>query len=72
MATDQLVERRLTALEQAVADLRKRLPEQAERPDWVRQIIGSVSDSEAFAEALEHGRAFRQADRPTDEPERVE
>jgi hypothetical protein len=27
-----------------------------------------VSDEEAFREALEHGRAFRQADRPADDP----
>jgi hypothetical protein len=30
-------------------------------------LIGSISDEAAFLEALEYGRAFRQADKPIDE-----
>jgi hypothetical protein len=33
------------------------------------EVIGSVTDESAFREALAFGRAFRSADRPTDEAE---
>jgi hypothetical protein len=31
------------------------------------QVTGSFKDEPAFAEVLEYGRAFRQADRPPEE-----
>jgi len=34
---------------------------------WLEQVAGSISDEAAFEEALEYGRAYRQADRPSDE-----
>ncbi|NJK68984.1 MAG: transferase hexapeptide repeat containing protein [Microcoleus sp. SU_5_3] len=30
-------------------------------------LLSSISDKSAFLEALEYGRAFRQADKPNDE-----
>ena len=63
MATDVQIEQRLTAVEDAVRELRQQL---ADRPaaNWVEQITGSFKDEPAFAELLEYGRAIRSADRP--------
>jgi hypothetical protein len=65
MLNETIVEQRLITLEQAVSDLQK----QVARPpgNWLTQLIGSISDEAAFLEALEYGRAFRQADQPGNE-----
>lgn len=68
MAIDRPVEQRLATLEEAVADLRRRLPAPRPEADWPRAIVGSISDPAAFAEALAYGQAFREADRPADGP----
>jgi uncharacterized protein len=53
--------------EEAVAQLRHQLASRPTAMDWLNQVVGSISDEAAFAEALEYGRAFRQADRPPDD-----
>jgi hypothetical protein len=60
-------ERRLQAVEQAVADMQRRLAKAPDPDNWLERVIGSISDVEAFEEALEYGREFRYADRPADE-----
>lgn len=67
MIDEMTLERRLTALEQAVFDLQQKVEGRAVAEDWLQKIKGSISDEAAFAEALEHGRVFRQSDRPVDE-----
>jgi hypothetical protein len=67
MSDEPLVEQRLAALERAVADLQRCLHVQG-GGNWLDKITGSVSDEEAFREALKHGRAFRQTERPADDP----
>jgi hypothetical protein len=67
MLNEAIVEQRLAALEQAVADLRHRLTSTHASADWVARVAGSISDEEAFLEALELGRLFRAADRPPEE-----
>jgi hypothetical protein len=66
MSTDADVERRLTALEAAVADIQQRLASQLPRPspDWVERFAASFKDEQAFAEVIAYGRAIRKADRP--------
>ena len=66
MLDETLVEQRLASLERAVADLQTRLSTVQATGNWLTKITGSISDDAAFQEALEHGRAFRQADRPAD------
>lgn len=66
MIAEQGIEQRLLALESAVASLQVRLTRTA-AVDWIDRITGSISDDEAFQEALEYGRAFRHRDRPEDE-----
>jgi hypothetical protein len=67
MLDDTLVEQRLSTLERAVADLQCRLHGVPAAGSWLDKITGSISDEAAFLEALELGRAFRQADRPRDD-----
>lgn len=67
MLDETLLEHRLTTLEQAVSDLQHKVEHQAEhqgehQPNWLDKLIGSISDEEAFLEALEYGRAFRQSE----------
>lgn len=65
MLDEATLERRLATLEQEVADL-KHKSEHNSASTWLDTLIGSVSDESAFLEALEYGRSFRQADKPTD------
>jgi hypothetical protein len=67
MLDEALVEQRLAALERRVAEIQQRLAGMAASGNWLEKITGSISDQEAFLEALEIGRAFRQADWPLDE-----
>lgn len=67
MANESTLERRLAAVEQAVADLQRRDAEGTDPSRCLEKVIGSITDEAAFREALEYGRAFRSADRPPDE-----
>lgn len=64
MLNDQTIEQRLTYLEQAVADLKDQMAAARVGGNWLEKVTGSISDEAAFLEALEYGRAFRNADRP--------
>jgi hypothetical protein len=64
---EEQFERRLRAVEQAVAEIQRRLAEAPNPDNWLERVVGSVSDVEAFEEALKYGREFRYADRPADE-----
>ena len=66
MLDEATLERRLVILEQQVADLKRKSESNSISGNWLNQLIGSISDESAFLEALEYGRAFRQADKPTD------
>ncbi len=67
MSSDTALERRVEAVEHAVADLRHRLSSRPPAASWLDAVVGSISDDATFAEALEYGRAFRHADRPADD-----
>jgi hypothetical protein len=62
------LEERVTALEEAVHDLQQAAKARVPAPDWLDRVIGSMKDEPAFDEVLAHGRAFRQSDRPADDP----
>ncbi|WP_017661807.1 hypothetical protein [Baaleninema simplex] len=53
-------ELRLTQLEQAVSELQNKVDRKPNANNWVDNLIGSISDEEAFLEALEYGRNFRK------------
>jgi hypothetical protein len=63
MLDEATIERRLTALEQALVDVRLGLAGPKPADNWLEIVSGSISDEPAFLEALELGRAIRQADR---------
>jgi hypothetical protein len=69
MLDEGKLEQRLAALECAVAELQRQLADGPASRDWLQRLTGSISDVSAFEEALELGRAFRNADRPPDEPD---
>ena len=66
MLDEAILEKRLVTIEQAVSKLQLTL-ERRPSENWLETLIDSISDEEAFLEALEYGRAFRQVDKPTDE-----
>jgi hypothetical protein len=68
VSTNPSVEERLAALEKAVAELQLQLTNRNGSPDWLDKVIGSISDDEAFEQALEYGRAYRASLRPPDAP----
>jgi hypothetical protein len=61
--TLEVLEQRLTVLEQAVSDLQRRL---LTRPseNWLEELTGSFKDEPAFDQVIEYGRQFRWSDRP--------
>lgn len=67
MTKEEEFERRLAAVEQAVAEIQRRFAKMPDPDNWLERVIGSVTDVEAFEEALEYGREFRDSDRPADE-----
>jgi hypothetical protein len=66
MVDEAILEQRLEALERAVAELQ--LARALAPGNWLEKVEGSISDEPAFLEALEFGRTFRHADRPSDDP----
>ena len=70
MLDETVLEHRLLTLEQAVSDLQRKV-EGKPSENWLEKLVGSISDESAFLEALEYGRAFRQADKPIDEDDPI-
>jgi hypothetical protein len=66
MSIETVLEQRLAAVERSVADLQRRIAGGPGTTDWLDKVIGSVTDEAVFLEALEYGRAIRDADRPQD------
>jgi hypothetical protein len=67
MQDKMILEKRLQALEHAVADLQQQVAGAVATGNWIEKVAGSISDESAFLEALEYGRAYRHADRPSDD-----
>jgi hypothetical protein len=67
----ETLEKRLGALEAAVADIQRKLAMNATAPNWIEQISGSMKDipEEDMQKFLEYCREVRNADRPPDDPE---
>ena len=67
MADMKSVEERLAAVEQELAELKRRLPPSFDKKNWVEEISGSMKDFPEFDEVLRLGREFRQSLRPRPE-----
>ncbi len=64
------LEQRITALEDAMSELREATRVRAPASDWLDKVIGSLKNEPAFDEILALGRAIRQSDRPSEDQER--
>jgi hypothetical protein len=65
--SETTLEKRVTALEEAVRELQDAMIARKPAADWLDRMIGSMKDEPAFDEVLAHGRAIRQADRPVED-----
>ncbi len=66
MSSAPLIEERLAAVEDAIAEIRRQLPS-TPPSGWLGEVIGSLKDEPGFDEVLALGRAYRVADRPSDD-----
>ena len=64
---EAILEQRVTALEEAVRELQEAMRARKPAADWLDRVIGSMKDEPAFDDVLAHGRAIRQADRPSED-----
>ena len=64
MLNEAHIVERLASLERAVANLQQQFAASGTR-DWLEKLTGSVSDEQAFDEALEYGRELRRSDPAT-------
>jgi hypothetical protein len=71
MATETRLEERLTAVEEAVVELRRRLADRPPAENWIEQITGSFKDEPAFDDVLEYGRAIRSSGHAPEDGGRV-
>ena len=61
------IEQRLAAVEKAIIELKLDPSPGPTRPSWLERFRGSFQNQPAFAEVVEYGRQWRQADRPEEE-----
>jgi hypothetical protein len=61
MSQEKTVEQRLRCLEDAVADLQRRVAALSPGGNWLEQIAGSMKDVEGFDEMCRLGREFRES-----------
>jgi hypothetical protein len=61
MQSETLIEQRSSAVENAVAEIQRRLAHEAPPANWVERFTGSFKDEPAFAEVVSYGRALRSA-----------
>jgi hypothetical protein len=69
MATMNEIEQRLSAVEQAVAELQHRTGDRDAADNWLQKVRGSFRGDPIFAKMIEYGREIRNADRPDDDTE---
>ena len=72
MSKEEEIERRLAAVEQAVAELQRHVAESNDPRAGLKKLIGSMAGVEGFEEVLRYGREFRHADPPPDEGDEKE
>ena len=67
MATINEIEQRLSAVEQAVAEIQQRTGNPKAADNWLQEVRGSFRGDPIFAKMIEYGRQIRNADRPNDD-----
>jgi hypothetical protein len=67
MGTNSTIESRLEAVEDAIAELKRKLEAQPSAPNWLDHVIGIFKDESEFDEVIRLGREFRMAGRFTED-----
>jgi hypothetical protein len=67
MLDEAKIDERLSNLERTVAELQSRLAT-VSASDWLERFTGSISEAQAFDEALQYGHELRTSDRPGSDP----
>jgi hypothetical protein len=62
MAQPATIEERLTAVEQSVAEVQRRLDRLDPHQEWIKWITGSMENMPEFEEVLRLGQEFRRTD----------
>jgi hypothetical protein len=67
MLSNATLETRLSQVEQELAQIKQQLGQSSDekvraKNAWLEKVVGSVTNDEAFLEAMEYGRAFRQSE----------
>ena len=62
MPADILIEERLSAVEEAINQIRQRLAEISPTSDWIERFTGTFKAEPAFDELTAYGRAARSED----------
>lgn len=60
------IEDRLRAVEQAVAEIQRRLTRFEPDAGWIERVTGSMEGRPEFEEVLRQGQDIRREDRPAD------
>lgn len=63
MTSTELLEKRLEALEQKVAELRSRVEDKEPPPDWLKRFFGAFENSPDFDEVIQTGTDIGLAER---------
>jgi len=61
MSEQQTIEQRLADVERELAELKLRVPLQAEGKSWIERIAGTFKDDPDFDDIVRLGREFRQS-----------
>ncbi|MGK7943438.1 MAG: transferase hexapeptide repeat containing protein [Microcystaceae cyanobacterium] len=67
MLDELKLEQRLIMIEKAISHLQNQINEPTQPQNWVEKMTGSISDEEAFLEALEYGRIWRETEQIVDD-----
>ncbi len=63
------LEKRLAAMEEAIAAIQCKLVMNAKEPHWIERVAGIVRNKEAFEEVMADVRATRRAEFPPEDAE---
>jgi arginine deiminase len=67
MTGEHDLESRVAVLERTVDELKSKIGAAHDMASWLKQI-GTVTDQEAFLQAMEYGKEIRHSDRPSADP----
>jgi hypothetical protein len=61
MSQLEVIEERLSAVEQELAELKRSIAARSQEPSWIERIAGTFKDDPDFEEIVRLGREFRNS-----------